>query len=209
MRARKPPLKDLTGQKFRFLEVIKMAQTEKSGKKGTWRAICKCHNCGKGNVDIHPGALRRGATGSCGCDKSRYLKTRGKNSVQFTGYEEISGRFWGKFKKKTVEKKRHVEIDIKYAWELFLKQNKKCAISGIPLNFAKTSGNLKDGTASLDRIDSSKGYEKDNIQWVHKDINRMKSDFDENYFIKICNLIAKQNPRDVEESPANQFSTNI
>ena len=37
---------------------------------------------------------------------------------------------------------------------------------------------------SLDRIDSSKGYEENNVQWVHKDINLMKNKYDNKYFIE-------------------------
>jgi hypothetical protein len=47
-------------------------------------------------------------------------------------------------------------------------------------------------TASLDRIDSSKSYNKNNIQWVHKDVNKMKWAFNQNHFIKFCKLIANQ-----------------
>ena len=46
------------------------------------------------------------------------------------------------------------------------------------------------GTASLDRIDSSKGYVKGNVQWVHKDINKMKTDFEQSIFIKLCKSVA-------------------
>ena len=49
---------------------------------------------------------------------------------------------------------------------------------------------LKTGTASLDRIDSSKGYIQGNIQWVHKRINQMKWDSEENDFINWCKLVA-------------------
>ena len=45
-------------------------------------------------------------------------------------------------------------------------------------------------TASLDRIDSSKGYVIGNVQWVHKDINIMKNKFDNQYFIDMCKKIA-------------------
>ena len=48
-------------------------------------------------------------------------------------------------------------------------------------------------TASLDRIDSSKGYILGNIQLVHRDVNRIKSDFEQDYFIKICKLISLKN----------------
>jgi len=45
-------------------------------------------------------------------------------------------------------------------------------------------------TASVDRIDSSIGYVMGNIQWVHKDINKMKSDFSQELFIAWCGLVA-------------------
>ena len=47
-------------------------------------------------------------------------------------------------------------------------------------------------TASLDRIDSNKGYVEGNVQWVHVDVNYMKLDYDQDYYINICRLIAKR-----------------
>ena len=47
-------------------------------------------------------------------------------------------------------------------------------------------------TASLDRIDSNKGYTKDNVQFVHKDINWMKQDFEQNKFIEYCKKVANK-----------------
>jgi hypothetical protein len=49
------------------------------------------------------------------------------------------------------------------------------------------------GTASLDRIDSSKGYEEGNIQWVHKHINFMKRTYSQEYFIDMCKKVADNN----------------
>lgn len=57
----------------------------------------------------------------------------------------------------------------------------------------KSNVDFKQQTASLDRIDSSKGYVLGNIQWVHKDINKMKLDYDQDYFIDICRRIAEYN----------------
>ena len=77
-------------------------------------------------------------------------------------------------------------------WDLFIKQNKKCALSGLDIEFSRK---LKDGTttASLDRIDSSKGYIQNNVQWVHKDINRIKQNLDQEKFIELCKMVAKEN----------------
>jgi len=44
-------------------------------------------------------------------------------------------------------------------------------------------------TASLDRIDSSIGYIKSNIQWVHKRVNLIKSDMDQKDLLYWCSLI--------------------
>lgn len=78
-------------------------------------------------------------------------------------------------------------------WELFLKQERKCALSKEEIRFPS---NYKDktGTASLDRIDSNLGYVEGNVQWVHKDVNKMKSDFSEEYFICWCKKIAGIKP---------------
>ena len=75
---------------------------------------------------------------------------------------------------------------------MFKKQNKLCIISGVPLSFGRRK-HSSDTTASLDRIDSSKGYIEGNVQWVHKQINIMKNDMDDANFIKLCALITEYN----------------
>lgn len=45
-------------------------------------------------------------------------------------------------------------------------------------------------TASLDRIDSTKGYKKDNVQWVHTMVNMCKNKYDEKKFIEMCCAVA-------------------
>jgi hypothetical protein len=50
---------------------------------------------------------------------------------------------------------------------------------------------LVEPTASLDRIDSSKGYIEGNLQWVHKNINMLKGNMLDNTFIEWCHKISK------------------
>ena len=52
-----------------------------------------------------------------------------------------------------------------------------------------TGLDLNDKDYSLDRIDSNNGYVEGNVQWVHKDVNMMKKDYNQEYFINICKLI--------------------
>ena len=78
----------------------------------------------------------------------------------------------------------------KEAWELFEAQDKRCALSGVPLKF---STNIRDQrgtqTASLDRIDSSKGYVLGNVQWVHKKVNIMKNVMPEVELLEWCERV--------------------
>ena len=83
------------------------------------------------------------------------------------------------------------DISLKEAWELFLAQNRKCALTGwdLSLRETKTRGPSAE-SASLDRIDNNKGYTKDNVQWLHKDVNWMKGRFTQNRFLEICQTVA-------------------
>src|SRR5437868_1347514 len=67
-----------------------------------------------------------------------------------------------------------IDITPEEAWQLFLDQNRKCALSGMKLMF-KSRWDANDGTASLDRMDSNGDYTIDNVQWIHKDINLIKT----------------------------------
>ena len=80
-------------------------------------------------------------------------------------------------------------------WDIFEKQDKICALSGLPIEFETSQYGLwhGEGTASLDRIDSSKGYICGNVQWVHKDVNRMKQCFKEDRLLDLCKLIVEHN----------------
>jgi len=183
---------DIVGKQFGKLIVIKLAQTNKSGKAKEWRAICECE-CGNKNVDVHPQALIRNYTTSCGCRKDQYLKNTGKNNKQFTGYEGINGKYWGLIKKRAEKRGYKINIDVKFAWELYIKQEKKCALTKLPIEFAISNKNYSETTASLDRIDSTKGYTSDNVQWVDKKINIMKNIFSQEKFIYLCKLVAENN----------------
>jgi hypothetical protein len=55
----------------------------------------------------------------------------------------------------------------------------KCAVTGISFTIrdSKGTGDRNPFSASPDRIDNSKGYEPDNVQWVVFIYNLMKSNF--------------------------------
>lgn len=72
-------------------------------------------------------------------------------------------------------------------WDIWQGQKQKCPLTNLNLIICKESHNM---TASIDRINSSKGYEIGNVWFVHKHVNLMKFKFDLDYFITMCKLVA-------------------
>lgn len=152
----------------------------------------KCESqCSCGNIKIiQVASLVHGKTTKCYQCRNN-LKT-GQANPRWQGFGEISGSWWKHNIKKTAEK-RGIEfsITIEYAWNLFEAQKRKCALTGMPLCFANTVKNRTATTASLDRIDSSKGYIEGNVQWVHRTVSKMKMDLPQLEFIDFCKLVAR------------------
>lgn len=113
-----------------------------------------------------------------------------REHASWKGYGEISGRLFYSIKRHAIERNLLFLISLEQIWDLFLKQNRKCALSGIDLKFS-SSARSSDGTASLDRIDSLKGYTVDNVQWVHKELNEMKMNMQESKFFQWIELVHK------------------
>lgn len=174
----------LVGKRFHGLVVLSEAAKNRSGNI-TW--LCKC-DCGETKTFSGDHLTRKKSpVKSCGCQ----MVKAGPRHSQWKGHEEISGNWWYSHvlreRKENRRQQVPVTVTIKQAWKLFVKQDRKCALSGLPITISSTA---KYNTASIDRIDSSKGYTKDNIQWVHKDINFMKRTYSQDYFIKMCKFVA-------------------
>jgi hypothetical protein len=160
-------------------------------KKGIQYWLCKCQ-CGNTTIVRHS-HLTGQSIRSCGC--SHFYTNN--NHPHWIGHEEISGTFFTNLKRSAKKRKLKFKLTIEYIWNLFIEQDRKCKYTKKTIKFNKT---LKDreGTASLDRIDSSKGYIEGNVQWVHKDVNIMKWDFNESDFLNWCNEITKNNKINLE-----------
>jgi len=175
--------KDLSGKKFGKWTVLRRTESSRSGHT-RFECICECGNV-KNVLSTH---LIRGNSNHCGC----YV-LRGPEHPQWKGHGEISADFWDSIKRGADGRKGRrtavsFDITIQQAWDLFEAQSRRCALTGLALVMGQRHNHLR--TASLDRIDNSKGYTIDNVQWLHKDINRMKGTFDEKYFIDMCCKVA-------------------
>lgn len=88
---------------------------------------------------------------------------------------------------------------------VYLDQNGRCAISGAQMTFDWYEAPTH---ASLDRIDSEGHYTLDNIQFVCRIVNRMKSDTPQAEFIRWCKRITDASARNEDdlESAVNAAS---
>lgn len=164
-------VRNLVGQTFNNWLVEKWAY--RKNKKSHWYCVCQC-----GYKKI---VCLEDLTGG---------RSKGCKNCNNDYYEEMSGSFWSTVKRGAITRNLEFTITKNYVWNLFIKQNRRCIFSGIELKFS-TKINLFDGNASLDRIDSTKGYIEGNVQWVDKRINIMKQNMTDNEFIEICKMIAE------------------
>ena len=101
-------------------------------------------------------------------------------------------------KKRAKQKGWMFDITHDFIRELNNKQNGRCAYTNIELNWdsgdrnGPTIKNVPINRASLDRIDSSKGYTKDNVQLVTSMVNFLKNNASEQDFLETCQTITNK-----------------
>lgn len=101
-----------------------------------------------------------------------------------------------KVRSRSKSKKRECDIDLQYLKEVWKQQNGECPYLKtklvLPLtdqSHDKSNPNL---IASLDRIDSSKGYIKGNIQFISTTLNFAKNKYDESVLINLMEIISNR-----------------
>lgn len=172
-----------------------------SDNKVKFHVKCKC---GKEQY-VRSWFLKSGRQKSCRECSSRKAFWKSAKENKRVGFCNLQHKGVGSFTKTTFSyfkrnaKIRNIEwsedLTIDYLWGLLQKQKFKCKYTSLPIELTEirkgSNIDFEKMTASIDRIDSNKGYQKDNIQWVHKDINRMKWAFPENRFLELCYLVNK------------------
>ena len=79
------------------------------------------------------------------------------------------------------------KLTLDFLYELYLNQNKKCALTGIELTTITGKGRVQTNM-SLDRIDSNLGYTEENVRWLCLWANTAKNDLPDEEFLKMCEL---------------------
>jgi hypothetical protein len=177
----------LVGQKFGLLTVEREVLTDVKGLR-VWMWECSC-DCGKKTLRSE-WMLRQYDVPSCGCANRR----KKSEHRLWGGAGEMSGTKWGVIRNGARARGIQFEIDMEYAWSVFESQDGRCVYTGLKLEFGESSKCQDQGTASLDRIDSSIGYVEGNVQWVHMNINKMKLNLPEDRFLELCFKVARHLP---------------
>ncbi len=111
-------------------------------------------------------------------------KHSGNKLDKYSGFREHLRRV------KSRDKECNINLD--YLLEIWDLQKGICPYTGIQLkNPSYSKKNCKIYTASLDRIDSSKGYIEGNVQFISMSINNMKNSMSHEETIKLCKIIAE------------------
>lgn len=168
----------IIGQKYFDWTIVSDQVFKKDSNRGTyWKVQCKC---GRESLKLAQHIVQ----GRGKCCKSCSKTTTFKDSFALAYMNRIIKR----------AEKINVEYNLnpEYLYELFLLQDKKCALSGVDIQFSNSWNSKSNQTASLDRIDNTQGYIIGNVQWVHKDVNFMKGKLSEERFIELCQLISSK-----------------
>ena len=186
-------LSDLTGNKYGKLVVLRFSHTNRALER-MWKCQCEC---GK-QLILSSRKLCSAKQQSCiNCSSSIVRDGQYKTThPAWKGYGEISKTYMSNLKKGAKERHITFNVTMEDLWKKFLEQHGKCALSGVSLIFGPPS-QIRLSTASLDRIDSQKSYDIDNVQWVHKQINMMKQSLTNEELIEWCKKIVNKKTNEI------------
>lgn len=174
-----------------------------------YKTQCEC-----GRIDIkRKDWVISGRTTSCKNCASKRTAKKYPPPINRTGYQGLSGTHFLAIKFGALRRKISFDLSPKFLWELFESQNKCCALTGLPLvlntSLKNQNVNWDIITASVDRKDSTQGYTEDNIQWVHKEINRLKNNYSLEELLYWSKLLLEKhgNPEPSRSSDAAEGAT--
>ncbi len=175
----------------------------------------KCSKCGNVKDDLDFGIYTYGLRNICkNCHK------KDSNTYYYKNREAIRAK--ARNRDRTQENKKHREayatdfyyrlyflisgaqrragkanlaFDLDKDW--IKKQLPICAKTKIHFDLSQTKAGCNPFAPSVDRIDSKKGYTKENTQIVCWAYNAGKNGFDEDIYVKFCRAVADHNPPNI------------
>lgn len=158
---------------------------ERKNKKQTIEV--SCHFCGKLFIKEMREYKRRLKVGG----EFFYCNSECFNQLERT--DELSPFRSFVYMSKKNGKKKHLEfnLDVNYLKEIWESQRGICPYSNLPMKLARTEKerDYSPESASLDRIDSTKGYVVGNVEFVCLSINYAKHNFDKQDFVNFLSKL--------------------
>lgn len=102
-----------------------------------------------------------------------------------TSGKYVSGSFFYNIRRRALKRGIDFDLSLDYLDQLIESQDFRCAYTGMQID-AKPR---RKATASLDRIDSSKGYVEGNVQFVQIAVNFAKHSCSEDDFLELVSSI--------------------
>lgn len=175
------------GQKFGQWTVISEEVKVDSRRNLCW--MCQCE-CGAVNWK-QKSALFKGKSKGCSrCRTKKFITADGSLNIStfiLSKYKQIQDSL--KERKKASNLPFTITpTDLQTLYD----KSQKCALSGLDISIDRMLP-MNHQNFSVDRIDSNKGYECDNIQLVDKRINMMKGSLSNEEFIELCTYVADYN----------------
>ena len=175
-----------------LLTIIKEVEPHiTSGGNKQTQYLCRC-NCGK-EIILKGAAIRNGNTKSCGC-----LSKEAKQAKRLPNNKGIINQI-------ILQYKRHAR-DRNLSWNLTYEQVEKiiqepCFYCGAEKSNHKVTKNCKEGYDhnGIDRIDSSVGYEPNNVVSCCKICNYAKSNLTKEDFINWAIRVAEHSKAMAEQ----------
>lgn len=150
---RKRKIKDISGKRFTKLVAIKPTGEKSGNGDALWYCVC---DCGESTITTI-GRLNSGHTRSCGCLKNEVIPLREnyhgmKNTPEYNSWRKIKERC---FDPNCHSYKDYGEIGITMCDEW----------KNDFIQFFKDMGNCPNKGYTIDRIDCTLGYNKENCRW--------------------------------------------
>ena len=153
---------DLVGQVVGPFKVLSLDE-ELTTKKQRSHLICICNKCLKECV-VSAGEIKRAQ--SCGCEQGVCDRNRKAYGLKKTHFFEYRLLCYARRNSKRRGEECSLELE-----DIVIPEY--CPLLGIKLD--TSSGSKQDTSPSVDRIDSSKGYTRENVWIISQRANRIKN----------------------------------